>query len=492
VLALAALLVFSIVILARAAARLPFWYDESLTVRLSRLHLPGELWTALTSGFEFTPPLIYIATKLGRLLPGPETLTARLPGLLGYALLAGSLFVFLRRRIGPWFAVSAVAFLPLTDYTVRYAIEARAYMLLLGVSGCALVFWQQTAERRSPVAPVGLALTTALALLLHVWAILLPLALVVGELVEWARARSIRWRVVWALAAAAPVLALYPILLRASRTVVFGGAAYQPTADKLYAAFRSDVPRPRVIAAAMIAATVAAWWGRRRGPSGPPPLRRFDPAEVAVMLVLLVSPAIPYLYATAASGAFMTRYAMFALPAIVSLLGALLYGLGRGQRIAGQATAAVTLAGVLLYFPGKVPTSGSQSALVQSLAAAGAALDPGVPLVLVNPVDITAFDEQANDAMRERALFVADPDLALKYTGTNGIDLGYVRGEPFLKLRVRRLAYAALVSDYRRLYLVGKWQALSWVPQQLEDDGWTLVEIGGTRQAPVFEALRRE
>ena len=491
-LCIAALLAFSIVILARAAARLPFWYDESLTVRLSRLRLPGELWRALTAGFEFNPPLIYVATKLGRLLPGPETLTARLPGLLGYALLLGSLFVFLRRRIGPWFAVSAVGLLPLAEYTIRYAIEARAYMLLLGVTGCALVFWQQTAERRSPLAPIALTLATASALLLHVWAIVLPLALVVGELVEWARTRSIRWRVVWALAASAPVLGLYPVLLRASRTVVFGGAAYEPTAAKLYAAFRSDVPRPRVVAAALLAAALAGWWGRRRGSSKPPAARPFDAAEGAAILVLLVSPAIPYLYAAAASGAFMTRYAMFGVPAVISLLGGLLYTLGRGQRIAGQAAAAVTLAGVLVYFPGKVPTTGSQSAIVESLAVAGRSLDPSVPLVLVNPVDVTPFDEQADEPIRRRAIFVADPDLALKHTRTNGIDLGYVRGEPYLKLRVRRVSYPALISEYRRLYLVGKWQALSWLPQQLEADGWTLAEIGGTRQAPVFEALRHE
>lgn len=499
VLSIAALLAFSIAILARAAARLPFWYDESLTVRLSRLQLPGELWRALTAGFEFNPPLIYVATKLGRLLPGPETLTARLPGLLGYALLVGSLFVFLRRRIGPWFAVSAVALLPLADYTIRYAIEARAYMLLLGVSSCALVFWQQTAERRSPFAPIALTLATASALLLHVWAIVLPMAVVVGELVEWARTRSIRWRVVWALAAASPVLALYPVLLRASRTVVFGGAAYESTAAKLYAAFRSDVPRPRVIAAAVITATLAAWWARpgqdrrsrRRGWFEPTSGVPFEASEVAVLLVLLASPAIPYLYAVGTAGAFMTRYALFALPAVISLLGALLHSLGRGQRIAGQSAAAISLLGVLVYFPPKVPTTGSQSAIVESLSVAGASLDPSVPLVLVNPVDVTAFDEQADDAIRQRAIFVADPDLALKYTRTNGIDLGYVRGEPYLKLRVRRLSYPALIGEYRRLYLVGKWQALSWLPQKLQDDGWTLVEIGGIRQAPLFEARGR-
>ena len=114
-----------------------------------------------------------------------------------------------------------------------------------------------------------------------------------------------------------------------------------------------------------------------------------------------------------------------------------------------------------------------------------------MPLVLVNPVDVTAFDEQASDADRARAVFVADSALALKYTGTNGIDLGYERGEPYLKSGVRRLSYDELTRDHTRLYLLGKWQALSWLPQRLKDDGWTLEEIGGTRQAPIFEARKR-
>lgn len=489
---LAVVLAFSLGLLGGAAARLPFWYDESLTVRLSRLRLPGELWAALTAGFEFNPPLIYVATKTARLLPGPETLTARLPGLVGYLLLALSLFVFLRRRLGAWFAVSAIALLPLADYTVRYAIEARAYMLLLGVSGCSLAFWQRTADRSARFAPLGLTLTTAAVLLLHVWGILLLLALAVGEGIEWVRTRRLRWRVVWAVAAAMPALALYPVLLRASKTVMFGGTAYAPATDKLLAAFRSDVPRPRVVAAALVAALLAGWWEqRRRNASEPPEGSGLEPAELGVMIALLCSPLVPYVYAVAAKGAFMTRYAMFALPAAVSLLGVLLHTLGQGGRIAGQAAAAVTVLGVLLYLPSKVPTSGSQSAIVESLALTGARLDPSVPLVLVNPVDVTAFDEQADDAMRQRALFVADPDLALAYTQTNGIDLGYMRGEPYLDLRVRRLSYAALTSGYGRLYLVGKWQALSWLPRKLQDDGWTVNEIGGTRQAPVFEARER-
>lgn len=492
-LCVAALLAFSLWLFGRAAARLPFWYDESLTVRLSRLPIPGELWRALTAGIEFNPPLIYIVTKYTRLLPAPETLAARVPGLTGFAVLVCALFVFLRRRIGSWFALAAVALIPLADYTIRYAIEARAYMLVLGVSAGALVCWQSAAAERSrSPASIGLGLTVGAALLLHLWAIILPLALTAGELVEWIRTRALRWRVVLPLIAASPVLGIYPVLLRASRTVVFGGPAYEPTIDKLYAAFRSDVPRLRVVAAVLVTAGAVGLWRRRRGTASPRHTASLQPAEIAVVLVLLVSPLIPYLYASAATGAFMTRYALFALPAGVCVLGALMQFVGRGDSRAGQAAAAVALSGVLLYLPPKVPTTGSQSGSVETLAVLGASLDHAVPLVLVNPVDVTAFDEQAGESLRQRAIFVADPDLALRYTRTNGIDLGYVRGAPFLKLKVRQLSYDELTRSNDRLYLIGKWQALSWVPQKLQDDGWTMSPIAGSLpQAPVFEARRR-
>ncbi len=489
-LCLGAVVVFAVTLLARSAAHLPFWYDESLTVRLSRLGSMGELWRAVTAGFEFTPPLIYLATKITRLLPGPETLTARIPGLAGFVLLAMCLFIFLRRRLGSWFALASVALLPLADYTVRYAIEARAYMLLLGVSAVALVCWQSAAAGRSRLAPLGLALSVATALLLHVWAILLPFALVVGEAVEFVRWRRIRWRVIAALLAATPALAIHPILLRASKTVIFGGAAYEPTLDKLYTAWRSDVPRPRVVAAMFVAVALAVWWSRRRGSEPAERPSGLDAAELAAIAALLVSPLVPFVYAELNAGAFMTRYALFALPAMVSLIGVVLFAVGGGRPLAGQSAAVVALVGVWLYLPPKIPIAGSQSAALESLTVSSASLDATVPLVLVNPVDVLAFDDQASEADRARAVFVADSVLALKYTGTNGIDLGYERGEPYLNVRVRRLSYDDLTRGRSRLYLLGKWQALSWLPQRLKDDGWTFAAIGGTPPAPIFEARK--
>jgi hypothetical protein len=52
------------------------------------------------------------------------------------------------------------------------------------------------------------------------------------------------------------------------------------------------------------------------------------------------------------------------------------------------------------------------------------------------------------------------------------------------------VSYDDLTRGRSRLYLLGKWQALSWLPQRLRDDGWALEERGGTWPAPIFEARR--
>lgn len=488
-LGLAGIAAFSVALFARFAMHVPFWYDESLTLRLSRLDV-RELWHALTAGFEFNPPLIYLLTRVAEVVPGPETLTARLPGLVGYVLLLVSMFVFIRRRLGGWIALAAVGFIPLMPYTIRYAVEARAYMLLLGVSGCALTFWQRAGDRGAWGARIGLAVCTAVALGLHVWSLLLPMALVSGEIVHWIQTRRLRGAVLWPLVAAAPVVALYPPLLRASHTVVFGGPAYAPSLDKLSAAFLSDLPRPRVLLAACVATWLVSIWAGRRRPVEDVPTAGFRASEIAALLVLLVSPVVPYVYAGVAKGAFMTRYALFGVPAAAACIGAMLRWIARDRLAAAQTAAVVVVVGVVLYFPSKVAVPDPGNPVVKSVTPLEATLDPAVPLVLVNPIDVTEVDEQAPPDLRSRMAFVADPDLALRYTGTNGIDLGYIRGEPYLHLGIRRLTYGELASRYGEVYLVGKWQALSWLPDRLKDAGWTVRAIGGTRQVPVFEARR--
>ncbi len=476
-----------------AGARVPFWYDELFTVRLSGLPTMRALWKALAAGLDFNPPGLYLVTRLARLAPLADPLASRLPALTGFALLMAALFVFLSRRVGPAVATSAVALMGLSNFVERYAIEARAYMPLLGVSACALVCWQSISQmtgRRRRAAAWGLWCTVTIALTLHVWALILPAAILAGELVLTARSKTPRWMVIGALAAAAPVLAMYPSLLSATKTVSLHNIVYAPAVEKLTSAWLDSLPRLRAlvwIAVAVICARVA--WRRQdagvRTQHAEPGLAS---EEQTVFIVLALSPLVPYLYAWATNGAFMPRYGMFVVIGIGGLLAELLFRACR--RSISTATTVGALASVLLWI--LLPARMSSATELPALRVLRASPMIGdTPVVLVNPLDVLAVDERAAPQERQALRFVADPALALRYTGADLMDGLYLRGERELHIGIPRLTYEDLTSSSWHLYLLGAWQPLSWLPRRLADDGWTMTGIGGSEAAPLFDARRK-
>ncbi|MEO5821591.1 MAG: hypothetical protein ABIT71_13910 [Vicinamibacteraceae bacterium] len=482
--------------LAVVAAGVPLWYDELLTVRVSEVEGVANLWRAIGAGFDFTPPLIYVATKAAHAIHPADPLGARLPALAGFVLFAVGLVRWLTPRVGAWAAAAAVALTPLADYTVRYAVEARPYMLLLGVSMWALVCWQRLRDRPGAAAAVGFWALLTCALLLHVWAGLLLMAMGAGELAAAVRSRAVRWRVAIPMAAALPVLGIHAMLLRGTKTMVFENAAYLPSTAKLTAALLSAVPRPRVLAATLVVAAIAGWLARRKAHGAPteavagPALPHGLAADERVMLLACVlSPLVPFIYATIGRSPFMPRYALYSLLGVVCLSSDLLRVLARPARHGPMAAALVALVGLGRYLPARTqPIVGTQTSVADALAGAHG-LPDGVPIVLVNPIDVLTFEMHASDAWLARSVFVADGALARAYTGTDAIDLGYIRGEPYLRLRSKRLEYGDL-QHHERLLLVGKWQTLTWLPQRLRDDGWRIERWGGTPQAPIYDAIR--
>ena len=137
-------------------------------------------------------------------------------------------------------------------------------MAVLGVSAVALVCWQALADRFSWRAAAGLAVSTASALALHVWAVLLPVALLAGEAVEVFRTAASP------LASSVVTGCCQPAVDRVSlaRSHIevhhLRGPVYAPTPDKLVAAFRSDLPRLRIMVTLTIVACVMGWWQARR------------------------------------------------------------------------------------------------------------------------------------------------------------------------------------------------------------------------------------
>lgn len=490
---LTCLLVGALFLLGRVAATMPYWYDELLTVRLASLPSLADTWRALTSGFDFNPPLNYVLTRLARaMFDGGDPLSARLPALAGLALLTTGLFAVLERRVGSWFALAVVAPVLLTNVAIQYATDARPYMMLAGVSAWALYCRQSRDGRngQSSALNAGLAATTATAMLLHVWGVLLLLALIAGEIAFAVRHRVVRVGSLIALAATAPLVVVYQPLVAAARGLIFNNEVYAPTLSKLAAVFLDSQPPVRFIAAILLAGALVGFWRRR---SGTPQTIRGGGLTVDEWVVagaLVLSPLVPYAYALITGGVFMPRYGCLALPGAVMLAGPLLRWIARGYETAGAAAAAVAVISVASYLPARLDlTLPSQPTSVLSLDATASLLDPAVPILLVNPTDVLPFDEVAGDTWQGRVFYPADSDLALTYTGTNAIDEGYVRGAPYLGLRIPHLTTADL-ERVPRVYLVGRWQALSWVPKHLESRGWVIAHVGGLPTCPVHVATR--
>lgn len=157
----------------RARSR-PFWTDEILT--LAAAGQPDFSATLKAARMiDAMPPFTHLILHLVNGLFGTGEVVSRIPGMIGFWVLCLSLFGFAIRRVGMFFALTALL-LPFATDSYGYSFEARCYGVLLGFGGLALFCWQSAAAgRKRPLALTGLALAIAGATLSHYYAVLILL-----------------------------------------------------------------------------------------------------------------------------------------------------------------------------------------------------------------------------------------------------------------------------------------------------------------------------
>ncbi|MGH3132208.1 MAG: glycosyltransferase family 39 protein, partial [Gaiellaceae bacterium] len=186
-----------------------FWLDELVTVSLLRMDF-RDLLEAIPES-EATPYLYYVLAWFWAQVFGLGEVGLRsFSALVGAAIVpvaygAGSALV--SRRVG----LIAAALVSVHPFLVWYAQEARAYSLLALLTACSLLFFGRALGEPSRFDLAGWALTSALALATHYFAIFL----VVPEL-AWlvARSRDRRPAVIASLVPAAVLLVHAPLLDR--------------------------------------------------------------------------------------------------------------------------------------------------------------------------------------------------------------------------------------------------------------------------------------
>jgi mannosyltransferase len=199
-----------------------FWQDEAVTAELIHPRLLQTL--SLVPASETTPPLYYLLAWLWSQLFGTGEVGLRsLSALLGTATIpvAYAAAVPISRRVG----LVAGALSATNPMLVWYSQEARAYSLLVFLAALSFVFFERALQRPTRGSLIGWALSSALALATHYFAILL-----VAPEAVWLLARSPRRRpAVAAVAATATAgLGLLPLALTQARA---GHAAWIATID---------------------------------------------------------------------------------------------------------------------------------------------------------------------------------------------------------------------------------------------------------------------
>jgi hypothetical protein len=165
--------------------RLELWVDNVASIR-QLIHIQSSLPLAID------PFFYHGLTFVGIRLFGVDPFVLRLPSLLGFLLMQGCLFYFVRRIASERAAVFALAF-PVFTAVYWYTWQVRPYGLLLGLFGLAMLSWQTAVRRQAhrTWALVVLALTIAVAINTHYYGVLLLAPLCAAELVRARQGRRL-------------------------------------------------------------------------------------------------------------------------------------------------------------------------------------------------------------------------------------------------------------------------------------------------------------
>jgi uncharacterized membrane protein len=166
-----------------------FWYDEAFTP-VHVLH--PSLWATLRSVVhtENTPPLWYAIAWADARVLGTGEVALRLPSALaGIATVPVAWAIgreLTARRVT---AIAAAAFVAVNPLLVWYSQEARAYALFVLLAAVAMLCFLRALQRPSPGRMAAFALSGALAMLSHYFAVFLLVPMVIWLVWDPARRR---------------------------------------------------------------------------------------------------------------------------------------------------------------------------------------------------------------------------------------------------------------------------------------------------------------
>lgn len=476
------LIALSVAFFAATAARArqkPFWHDEIYTILLSGLPSIPAMWRAAADGMDLAPPLNAFVTHALRAVTGVGPVATRLPPMIGFWGMIVLIFLIVRTRAGAMLALAG-ALLPFWTAAYRYSYEARGYGLMLGLFALTMYSWLRAARGERRVFCLTMfGVAVAASLWNHYYAVVTFAPIAAGEITRLAIRRRADWPL-WATAAAgcAAALPLWPLAsASASQTLTFWAPARTADIPAAYSfVLQPLLNRGMLNPALLIVGLAVVWMWPILGRRGHRDARWTLPAhEIAAGLVSLAIPALAVLLGVFLTGTFTLRYA---LPLAVSVSIVLPVVVRWLNPAGGPAEIALCLlllwgfSGVVRHSPRDVPATVRDPLAARPLLAS-ALSQPG-PVAVGGSLQFLQYWFYTPPNLRGRLWYLADPDAAVRYTGSDTIDRGYLALSRWTPVTVQRYDEFVRRHSAFRLYTGGS----GWLLPRLREEGATLELLG--------------
>jgi hypothetical protein len=493
------LLIYSAVRSIFKASTRPLWFDELLTVIVSRQPDISSLWRALAHCADGQPPPFYLLQRLFDHLVSNEQIAFRLVSILGFCLMQWCLFVWLRKRHNVLIAFT-VCLLPLmTTLFVDYSVEARPYALEIGFLAIALVAYQQASAK---IWILVLSLSFIAAESSHYYALFFFGPFFIAEFIYFLKMRSLRIAVWIALCSGIlPLIGFWPLLSHFKDC--YGAHVWYATATlvgtmKIYGwLFGISAGGPGA----------ASWTSL---------VVLLLPAAILLSIGLLVyrslkskpQEQITFHLDVLTAGILLTPFVMlfatrlthtgliprYLLPTILGV------ALGAGYGLSLLNKKFVPLIAALLLFCIAVQEVGfwfsyheaRQLGLGTQPYAAGLIQSAGhseLPVVVSEGHDYLELDHYAPRALAQRLVFIADPEAAVAYHRPDTNDRNLLILRDFAQLRVieyARLKNSKPTFEFLLYSAPTPENDPDWFVGRLIDDGWTLERLKSDGRNSVY------
>jgi hypothetical protein len=375
-------------------------------------------------------------------------------------------FLFARRRISSHYGLIAF-FFPAVTGAYYFAYEARPYGLILGFCGLAALCWQAAAEQRSRAASlVGLAVFLGCAMNCHYYAVLLLLPFTLAEFARYAQRRKFDLAMYAAILLPAFSLILsLPLIRAASR---YSAAFWAKPHWASIFGFYEELLQPTSLALILLllAAGLFAW--RKPDSEGHRP-SYFPMQDMALAIGFLLIPAAAVTFAELCTGAYTSRYAIYAVFGLSILLADTLARLGQGRADSGLALGVLLMLCFVVIGVRNWRSVGwnadEQAETFKFLTAS----DRQLPLAIDSPHQFFEQSHQAALHGQGHFIYLASTPLALKYTDTDDVERGLIALSNYAPLDVRN--YSSFTAGHSQFLVYETPSAFGWLLKDLIRNG---------------------